>query len=318
MILLLTNKRDLTMDYIVKELSKKNIPFYRLNTEDLPKYKIVFGIADINDWTISLKEKEISGFEVKAAYFRRPEIPQVIPSSLKPSDAEYIQNEWLSVLKNLYWRLDNKWLNSPTSIFLSEDKAKQLVIAKEIGFKIPNTYITNDYYSAAKLQIEKGIIAKPLKHALLSGTKEKVIFTSRVKPLKAKDSASISMAPIIFQNEINKKFDVRVTVVADKVFAVGIWSQVTKETTVDWRKGSKTDLKHNVINLPTDVESMCCNLLKKLDLKFGAIDFICDRDDNFWFLEINPNGQFAWIENKTDLPIAEAIVNELVKISQVE
>lgn len=314
MILLVTNKRDLTTDYIVRRLTEKKITFTRLNTEDLPKCKIELGINGVDDWKIIIDNKTLLGSEIKAAYFRRPEIPSVEAANLSASELEYVQNEWLAILKNLYWRLEGKWLNSPTDIFLAEDKAKQLVIAKSIGFLIPSTCITNNHETIDLLQSEMSIIAKPLKHALLSGSHEKVIFTTRIEPITNSDSDSIKLAPMIAQNEILKKYDVRVTVVANKVFATSIWSQEYQETTIDWRKGSNTNLKHRIIDLPNELQSKCTLLVSMLNLKFGAIDFICDANNNFWFLEINPNGQFAWIENKTNHPISEAIVNELVKI----
>lgn len=93
---------------------------------------------------------------------------------------------------------------------------------------------------------------------------------------------------------------------------MAIWSQESTQTTVDWRKGGRIDLRHQVIELPSSIATSCLALVAKLNLKFGAIDLICDQEDNYWFLEINPNGQWAWIENQTSLPIASAIVDELV------
>ncbi|HFS6859502.1 TPA: hypothetical protein ACH1JJ_003587, partial [Klebsiella pneumoniae] len=66
------------------------------------------------------------------------------------------------------------------------------------------------------------------------------------------------------------------------------------------------------------LSSKCIDLVESLNLRFGAIDFICDEDDVFWFLEINPNGQWAWIENQTGLPIASSIVDELMRIGRYE
>ena len=55
----------------------------------------------------------------------------------------------------------------------------------------------------------------------------------------------------------------------------------------------------------------CITLLKILNLRFGAIDFILDTAGNFTFLEINPNGQWAWIEKRTGYEISNEIVNLL-------
>jgi glutathione synthase/RimK-type ligase-like ATP-grasp enzyme len=107
-----------------------------------------------------------------------------------------------------------------------------------------------------------------------------------------------------------------VTVVGQKTFVVAIHSQDTEETQIDWRKGSNISLEHTVIDLPDDVRSRCISLVERLGLRFGAIDLIRDRSGDFWFLEINPNGQWAWIERRTGLPITAAIVDELEAISK--
>ena len=95
---------------------------------------------------------------------------------------------------------------------------------------------------------------------------------------------------------------------------MSIDSQSKEETATDWRKGSYTDLRHQVVSLPGDVEAACVKLVKNLGLRFGAIDLVLDRKGRFWFLECNPNGQWAWIENRTGLPISAAIVDELLRI----
>ena len=56
---------------------------------------------------------------------------------------------------------------------------------------------------------------------------------------------------------------------------------------------------------------MCIRLLKELNLQFGAIDMIKTPDGSYIFLEINPNGQWAWIETQTGLQISDAIINFL-------
>lgn len=85
---------------------------------------------------------------------------------------------------------------------------------------------------------------------------------------------------------------------------------------MDWRQGSRLDLKHERIELPREIEEKCFALMKCLNLRYGAIDLVCDRKGKLWFLEINPNGQWAWIENLTGYPIAAAIVDELEGIAR--
>ncbi|QHP80885.1 hypothetical protein EO763_13620 [Pectobacterium odoriferum] len=319
MILLVTNQRDITTDYIILELRRRGVDFFRLNTESLPGSYSSMSNSSKMDWRIKINEREVNGNDIKAAYFRRPGRPNIPEDITDKNVRDYIDGEWNGFLKSLYMRLDGFWFNSPTNIILAEDKPRQLLLAKQIGFDIPESYITNSFDEVNEFSKRANVIGKPLRQAVFTeGNAEGVIFTNRINELSEQDSTALSLVPIIVQTEIIKKYDVRVTVVGSKVFPVAILSQAHKETEVDWRKGSRIDLKHDPIELPSSIKLKCIELVESLNLRFGAIDFICDKNDKFWFLEINPNGQWAWIENQTSLPIASAIVDELIRISEHE
>lgn len=313
MLLLVTNQRDITTDYIVLELKRRGIDYFRLNTELLPSSLCRMSNLFKSDWKIIINDKAIQGADITGAYFRRPGKPEVSNSNDQDVSA-YIELEWASFLKSLYMRLDDLWLNSPTNIILAEDKPRQLLLANELGFNIPETIISNDIDDAKEFSQDGDIIIKPLRQSLFkSEHQEKVIFTSRIMSSELNSKEEFSVVPMIVQKEIKKKYDVRVTVVGSKIFPVAIYSQEKSDTEVDWRYGAHTDLKYQRISLPDKLNEKCIELTKKLGLKFGAIDLICDLNNKFWFLEINPNGQWAWIENQTGCPISGAIVDELIK-----
>ena len=172
--------------------------------------------------------------------------------------------------------------------------------------------------AAKTLQGEFSLIAKPMKQALIEeADAEAVIFTSSIDELSEHDRDSIGVCPIIFQRHIPKEMDIRVTVVGDKVFPVAIDSQSTEETRIDWRRGSNPHLRHEIMTLPEHISECCVRLVRALELRFGAIDLVKDLNGNFWFLECNPNGQWAWIENRTGLPIAEAITEEMMELANL-
>jgi glutathione synthase/RimK-type ligase-like ATP-grasp enzyme len=116
---------------------------------------------------------------------------------------------------------------------------------------------------------------------------------------------------MILQREISKAADLRVIVVDDHVFATRIGSQAHEETKVDWRRGGRADLAHETVTLPTDIAEACVGVTRRLGLRFAAIDLVEDRTGHIWFLEANPNGQWAWIEQRTGAPITAAIVDGL-------
>lgn len=311
MILLVTNRRDITTDYVVAELQRRQLPYFRLNTEQLPKALCSMSPFPRQAWSVEIDGKRISGDQIKAAYFRRPGAPFIPEAVSDAGERAYVSAEWSSFLKSLYTRLEGVWLNSPTDIWLAEDKPKQLLLAHEIGFNVPLTTITNDIDSVKNVVLRAPSIGKPLRQALISGDQERVIFTTRLSKLQDIDAQAIALTPFIVQCEIRKSYDIRVTAIGDNVFATAIWSQVHSETEVDWRQGSRPDLKHERIDLPESVKEQCRELLRRLNLRYGAIDLVCDEAGTLWFLEINPNGQWAWIENQTGYRIAEAIVDEL-------
>ncbi|MEZ9575319.1 RimK family alpha-L-glutamate ligase [Vibrio sp. 10N.261.55.F4] len=274
MILLVTNKRDLTTDYVVRELKLRGVSYVRLNTETLNEHRCSIGYDSIDDWKIG----DINGKKVTSAYFRRPCPTTTSHPTLTEGESEYLDMEWLSFLKSIYYRLDRKWLSSPTNIALAEDKPRQLLLASSLGFNVPQGIITNDVFTVMARTANENLIAKPLRQALLKEKNESVVFTSQIPTLTPEYDESIGFAPSIYQQEISKKYDVRVTVVGDKVFPVAIWSQTSEKTKVDWRQGGRIDLLHEHIDIPDDLKMKCIRLVRSLNLRFGAIDLVCDLD----------------------------------------
>lgn len=311
MILIVSNARDLTTDFVVLEIQRRGLPYVRLNTEALPQARVRMGVESATDWTIETADHRIDGAGVTAGYFRRPGAPSPDPAILNPAERSYSASEWAALLKGLYLRLGSKWLNAPSAIALAEDKPHQLILARSLGFNIPEAVITNDPPAFEGFVAKHGAVAKPLRHALLDGETEKVIFTSRLEKAAARDPRAIAAAPMILQREIAKRVDIRVTVVGERVFAAAIHSQGAADSEVDWRQGDGPRLPHEAIELPAEVSLRCAELVKALGLGFGAIDLIHGTDGAYWFLEINPNGQWAWIETRTGQPIASAIVDAL-------
>ncbi|PKP98243.1 MAG: ATP-dependent carboxylate-amine ligase [Alphaproteobacteria bacterium HGW-Alphaproteobacteria-15] len=309
-VLLATNKRDVTTDFIALELERRAVVFHRLNTEDMLEYRVLLPNGDPSCMRLVNRTRELELSEVTGAYYRRP-LPPEIPHNA-PSTASYMQAEWSAILRSVWNALEGRWLNCPFAILRAEDKPRQLAVARAEGLQVPRTLITNDAEHAKNFLADGAIVAKPLRHALIEdGGAGKVVFTSRIE--QDNGLTGIESAPVILQSEVPKRADVRVIVVDDQVFATMIESQAHEETSVDWRKGVRTDLEHRAFTLPYEVEKACVAVTRSLDLRYSAIDLVEDPDGTFWFLEANPNGQWAWIEQRTGARIAEAIVSGLVR-----
>lgn len=316
MILIITNKQDITTDYVVLKLQERDLPFFRFNTEDYPiHYKIDY-TADrtANSWRITGKNGAIDSRTIKGAWYRRPGAPQIDSIVTEDGLRDYAFEESAELLQALYALINVRWLSEPLAIRKAESKAYQLLLARELGFNVPMTLITtdrnkvNDFYESCLGQV----VVKPLRQAVFkSGGDEFVIFTSKLAEEDRGALESVQYAPSIYQEFIDKALDIRVTVVGNKIFAAAIHSQDCYETKVDWRHGEKIDLPYEVYELADDLREKCLRLVQQLGLKFGAIDLVLSRSGDFYFLEINPNGQWAWIEERLGLDISGAIIDIL-------
>lgn len=302
MILIITHKEDYTSDFIINKLNQRKIAYKRLNCEDLIKCK--FSIEnDLNLLIDGLKS-------FKSVWFRRTKLPDIKTSNL--DEKIYLLSEYETLLKNLFCTIDAKWLSNPFKIYQAENKLFQLKTAKSIGFVIPNTLITNDKEALKEFYYinSKRIIIKPLSQSKLNYSGEtEFIFTNELKEEHIETLEEYELTPCIYQEKIEKDIELRITVVGEKVFSSGVNSQLFENTKTDWRKGKLEFFKEEI---PLEIEEKCKLIVKKMGLKFGAIDLIKDIRGNYIFLEINPNGQWAWIENETGLKISDSIINELI------
>jgi hypothetical protein len=117
--------------------------------------------------------------------------------------------------------------------------------------------------------------------------------------------------PTTFQANVPKRFEVRATVVGSEVFAAEIHSQASRQASQDWRRFDLMNTPHKPHRLPPELARRCVALVHELGLSYGAIDLIVRPDGRYIFLEINPNGQYLWVEELTGLPISAAIADFL-------
>lgn len=314
-VLIISNKSDLTSDFVIKKLKHRNIDFYRFNTEELTKTCSIS--LDFQTNTFLLKDlvlkRNIDFNEFTSVYFRRPEIPIIDSSDLGFGEALFLKSEISYTLEGIYKILRNaRWISPIYAIREAENKIYQLELAKSLGLTIPDSIVTNSF-DAAKNFYERNngnCIIKPIASGHIEdGNNSKVVFTNVVEN-KLFNKNQIEVSPNFFQSHIKKIGDVRVTMVGNKGFATLIHSQELSQTMVDWRRGENI-LKHTKIELPIEILDKCTKLMTKLNLRFAAVDFVLDKESNFVFLEINPNGQWAWIEKQTGYEISNEIVNIL-------
>lgn len=317
MILIVTSKDDLTADYLIIRLLEKKLPYFRLNTEDMPLE--LEGAAFFPECTYIIKNKvhnSINPKKTSGIWYRRPKM-LVENKRIDPQIFPYVQEDsWFYVHGLLELTNDSTfWVSRPENIRKAENKIYQLKIACKCGLKVPRTFIGNSPNGVKKLitkyqHVNKTFVAKPVRSGRYYLKNETRLFYTSHLPKKWSQEA-IREWPIIIQEEIPKKNDIRVTIFKDKIFSVNIEVDGPSNMRLDWRRDiDKANYKP--INLPSVIVNKLLRMLDIMGLSFGAFDLIETPKKEYIFLEINPNGQWAWIEEKTGLPMRDALIKCLV------
>lgn len=304
MILIVTHKEDYTADFVVDKLNKRDIPYFRLNCEDciLQDVQIFFDS--------SLQGFSINGIsKFSSVWYRRTKYPEI--KARAQAEYIYLINEADAFMRNLFGMISAKWLSDPYAIEKSENKFLQLSIAQRTGLSIPKTLITTNKETLRNFinRNNKSII-KPISQGriLYPENNEKLIFTNVLSTDLIDSLHEYELTPAIFQEFVEKDYEIRVTVVGTSIFAARINSQADEQSRIDWRRKRLTFEKYS---LPKHIEEKCIKMMCELRINFAAFDFIRTPSGEYVFLELNPNGQWVWIEQDTKLKISDAIIKYL-------
>lgn len=310
-VLFVTASYDVAPDYVGAWLEKRGVPYFRLDTDRFP-FEIQAEFSPRAGINIRDGERSIQGRRIKSVWYRRNVAP-FFPTILDPGLQDFCERENRAFLEGSLWSLPtSRWLSSPSAIWRAERKPYQLSVADHLGFLIPRTVITNDEDSVRSFNQGQKLVSKAVSSGYVSGPEgNRGIFTSELSAGDLDDLQGLSLAPVTFQEKVEKTSDIRVTVIGDEVFAVEILSQEHASSRVDWRATDDPDLEHRVHQLPNTLVERCRRLVSHFGLQFGAIDFALTPEGKYIFFEINPNGEWVWLEERLGLPISEKIAQWL-------
>ncbi|WP_237059449.1 hypothetical protein [Microbulbifer sediminum] len=210
------------------------------------------------------------------------------------------------------------WVNDHKSAVYSEYKANQLSAARKCGLKIPDTLISNDPDDVRAFCKKHGgtVIFKPLDVMSWRSAKENLtVFTTPIKIEDLDDDDSVKSCPAIFQDYVEKDVELRIVVMGRTCVAISIASQLQKSSQHDWRLGEIEGERPpmELFELPSDIHSKCINLAKSMGLAYGAIDMVLTPSGDYIFIEINPMGQFLWMEESVpQLPLLDIFCQFLI------
>ncbi|MET9087387.1 ATP-grasp ribosomal peptide maturase [Streptomyces sp. NPDC004237] len=317
-VLVVTALEDVTADLVISALNDRGRPVVRVDPADIgPELAFGFRIGpDGPAWTgrLRTRSREVELGEVAAVYYRRPTPYPVRFGHLPQQQRDFAAAEARHGLGGVLNHLPGaRYVNHPAAVARADFKPAQLQRFAKLGLTIPPTLITNDVEAARKFAAEhRRVIYKTFRG--LPGSEDGhagAIWTQRVDPDTFDDSLAVTAH--LFQAEIPKTGDVRVTVVGERVFAQQI---AAPGGALDWRRGHWDELIHAPITVPAPIQAGLHRYLDSFGLVFGCFDFALtgggENPEHWTAIECNSNGQWGW------LPDAEQITEAFADILSTE
>jgi hypothetical protein len=318
-VLVLTSRQDDSATVVIDLLSKRGIEVLRFDPADLSldaeltvkmsrtrkrtTLKTVGGVYGLEDYT--------------CIWTRRPGRPEVSgPDDESAPFKAYARDELAHASDDAFDNLPATWIPaSRTEIQRADSKLRQLALASRLGFETPDTLVTTSRSALTDFYREHdGRILDKLPSAVFYRTMNRlhqpfVRYAQHVTTRDLVHGHRLHGCPSLFQPYVEKHSEVRVTVAGDRALAVEIDSQATAHTATDWRRYDNDHLVYRHHDLPMAEKERCIALVRGLSLHFGAIDLIVTPGGEYVFLEVNPNGQWLWLENASGVPISCAIAD---------
>ncbi|MCP3711272.1 hypothetical protein M3I54_30595 [Paraburkholderia sp. CNPSo 3274] len=265
---------------------------------------------------IACEDYELDLGTVSAVWYRRIAIGQCIPETMDRQLRRAAVDQSRATLHGMIASLDAFHLDPVHRLRRAENKQLQLKIAREVGLTIPRTLITNapEAVRSFARECKQGMIMKTLSSfAIYEQCDQRVVFTNTVHDKDLERLDDLRYCPAIFQEQVPKALELRTTIVGNRIFTASIDSQRAEKSSVDWRRDGLGLLEAwEPYSLPPEVENGLLKLMHALGLNYGAADFILTPDGRHCFLEVNPVGEFFWLEKHPGLPLSGAIADLLV------
>ncbi|MGW4158668.1 ATP-grasp ribosomal peptide maturase [Streptomyces sp. NPDC004788] len=302
-VLVATEADDITADMVITELNRLDVPVVRFNPADIGADLTVsarFGTCPAPvAGQVRTPSRTADLARVRAVYWRRPIWPKF--PSMGLDDAQFAAAQVRYGLGGALYAMEGPvWVNHPLRVAAADYKPAQLAAAQRLGLTVPPTLVTNDPDDAREfISAHDQVIYKTLRWTPYQ--RDGIPVTGWADPVTAAEiDDSLRVAPHLFQAVVDKVADLRVLIVGRQVFAVRITSGL-----LDWRKDYSV-LSYSVVDLPGAVEKALLAYLDHYGLRSGSFDFAEDHRGDLWWLEINPNGQWGWLEPRTGLQMSAA------------
>lgn len=223
----------------------------------------------------------------------------------------YIESSYtlVAMLRSLE---DRYWMNPLQAQWNSDNRLVQAQLARSLGWLVPETLVTNEPSAAKAFLRQHGHLIS--KHISGGGPYERADRSLLTQSITLDDEDKldhVAWCPTLLQRAIHKSVEMRAVVVDGKVFVGGIEPHRDERSQVDGRLWVLTDMRFARMAISTELEQRILSLVRAMGLTYGAMDLLVDPVGDVYFLEVNPSGQWGFIEKATGHPITETIAARL-------
>lgn len=311
MVIILSQAQDAHLKFVTEHLDSTDS--IRIDAEDIVAGKELSFQYEHGNMTVWYDGRRLQN--ITGVWFRRPHATDQIHIPVEAAHRAFSESALQAQLNMLGEAFrDACWLSRPAAIRRANNKLLQAEVAHSLGFHVPDTIFTSDAQRAQTFIAEhEAVVTKKLSAKYIGQDSIKQFYTSRIDKRKLPDFSGLRVAPTIFQEAIAVATELRITVVGRRVFAASVHPEATLPNHIrDWRAAqSAGSVRYEAFELPKAIASKCIAHCKALGLNFGAIDMIIDTQGKYWFIENNPNGQWAFVDDGTVDQIAQAIASLL-------
>ncbi|MDB9374085.1 MvdD family ATP-grasp ribosomal peptide maturase [Nodularia sphaerocarpa] len=320
-VLIITFSQDNeSIPLVIKAIEAQGEKAFRFDTDRYPtEVKLDIYQGDTERVIITDGEQKLDLSEVSSVWYRRMRYGAKIPDRMDKQLRDASIEETRRTVRGMIASLKAFHCDQMSNVDITNNKQLQMQVARELGLLTPRTLTSNNPEAVKQFASEcqeQGIVTKMLSSFAIYDDqgRENVVFTSPITDDDLENLDGLRFCPMTFQEKVPKALELRTTIVGHRVFTAAVDSQKLAGSAVDWRKEGKALVKTwQPYKLPEDIEKKLLKLMAYFGLNYGAIDIIVTLDGRYVFLEVNPVGEFFWMEiYSPHYPISQAIAELLL------
>lgn len=313
MILVVSHPGDPHALEVLGALKRRRHAAVMVDTSDFPKRSFLkerFG-RDGATFELTVGASRVDLSRCGAGWWRRPQ-PYTLHDGIDQSVASFTYTECNEAISGMWASLDIAWVNPPLLDDQAHHKPYQLALAVELGLPVPETLITNDPHEARDFAERLGLSNTVYKTFIATEDHWRETRVLQSGELEMLDR--VRLAPVIFQQFVPAEADLRITVIGENMFCAAI-KPAPRGYQIDYRMDLE-GASFEPAELPVEVEKGLAALMQRLGLVYGAIDMRRTHEGEHVFLEVNPAGEWLFVEERTGQPMTEAMAGLLAEMDR--